>query len=114
MTAPGDQSGPAHYTILIISPIKAFTVGTSLSTMDLWARDINTQATLASIWLICPVDTTPAVNARPLDPDIHVISHSGLRDEDLKRAIDKADIVQIPGNAGWRASRLSLRVLQNG
>jgi hypothetical protein len=97
---------------LIVSPITVFTDGASFSTTDLWARDINTQATLASICLICPVETITPVNAQPLDPGIQVISPSGLRDDDLKRAIDKADIIQIPGNAGWRASRLGLRVLR--
>jgi glycosyltransferase involved in cell wall biosynthesis len=112
MTVRGDQTEPAHYTILIISPITVFADGTSFSTMDLWARDINTQAALASICLICPVAATPAANPQPLDPGIQVVSASGLGDDDLKRIIDTADIVQLPGNAGWRASQLSLRVLR--
>jgi glycosyltransferase involved in cell wall biosynthesis len=112
MTAAGDQNGLARFAILIVSPITVFADGASFSTMDLWARDINTQARLASICLVCPIDTTTPANAQPLDPVIHVISDSGLGDDELKRIIDKADIVQIPGNAGWRASRLSLRVLR--
>ena len=112
MTAAEGQSGSAHYTILLVSPIPVSQDGTSFSTMDLWARDINTQAALASIYLICPITTAATEAAEPLDPSIQVISHSGLADDDLVKTIGKVDIVQLPGNAGWRASRLGLRILR--
>jgi glycosyltransferase involved in cell wall biosynthesis len=112
MMGAEDPSGSAHYTILLVSPIPVFQDGTSFSTMDLWARDINTQAVLASIRLICPITTESSEDRETLDPAIQVISHSGLTDDDLAKAIDKVDIVQLPGNAGWRASQLGLRILR--
>ena len=67
-----------------------------------WRRSISS----------APLPRQPTEAEEPLDPGIQVISHSGLADDDLVMTIGKVDIVQLPGNAGWRASRLGLRILR--
>jgi len=103
---PGHASDPG---ILIVSPIPvARSAGQAWLTLDLWARDVNTQAALIPVTLACPVAAAPSGTTAALDARIGVV---GPEPGALEDAVRAARYVQLPGNSGWRGSRAARRVL---
>ena len=99
------------YKILILMPIPVFEENGAFYSMDLWARDINTQATLTTVDLVCPVLGKPTEGpVAKLDPKIKV--HSDIcTDAELARIVARVDVVQL-GTSGWLRSRLTRRLLK--
>lgn len=95
---------------LIVSPIPVMRVKDQWHALDLWARDVNTQARQIPVVLVCPVAATLEGSCAPLAEAVCVIpAHDP---QALERAIAQARYIQLPGNSGWRASHLSRRVLR--
>ena len=110
------------YSLALLSSIPVVRRAGHFETLDLWARDIETQATHTSrLFLICPIRTEAPANwpsVAPLPPGTEVFSSSELGSSDLCAAVAGCDVVQVPGNHGWSdagAARWMIRVArQNG
>lgn len=102
------------YRIVLLSPIPAFQHEGMFTTLDLWVRDLAAQAIVSDVDLICPVrmgePETPQFNS-PIGREIRVHDYGKLGSEDLHALLRSADVVQLPGNAGWRHSAAALRLL---
>ena len=101
----------APYNILILSPIAIFEANGVFFAMDLWARDLEAQARVAGVDLLCPVAKS-AAQGTALDPAVRVHSSDAVTDNELIRLVSNVDVVQLPGNAGWRDSGLSRRLVR--
>ena len=102
------SSGTPRTGVLIISPIAVARGDGGWHTLDLWARDINAQATLVPVTLVCPIQSTIEGNIGTLAPSITVLSSDA---QTLAAAVARARCIQLPGNAGWRGARLARQVL---
>jgi glycosyltransferase involved in cell wall biosynthesis len=114
MNLVDDPSGTRRFRVLVSAPIPAIRQGSQWLTLDLWARDVNAQAQVADVTIVCDsVDTMPGT-MMPLDPRIAVVpAVSGtIPDATLREQIAAADFTQITGQAGWRAAALSRRILR--
>jgi len=100
----------ASQEIVIVAPIPAEQSGKSWQTLDLWARDVNAQAKLIRITIICPVSATYGVNLAPLDSSIRIVSESDLIA--VRKAVQVCTFVQIPGNFGYHGARVARKVLR--
>ncbi|WP_238542265.1 glycosyltransferase [Sphingomonas sp. PAMC 26621] len=100
--------------VLVSSPIPVVKSGTAYFTLDLWARDVNAQAQVAAVTVLCNVESAIEGAMMPLDPRIDVIpAASGAVSGDvLAGAVARADVIQITGQAGWRAAAESRRILR--
>lgn len=99
-----------RYRILILSSIPVAETDGLFSTIDLWARDLETQCRFATVHLVCPVKSAGAAQT-PINSAIKVYSSNTARDEDIAKVVSLVDVVQLPGNIGWRESGLSRRLL---
>ena len=114
MKLTDDPSGAPRFRVLVSAPIPAIRQGSQWCTLDLWARDVNAQAQVADVTILCDsVETMPGT-MMPLDPRITVVpaSPSPISDATLSRQIADADFIQITGQAGWRAAARSRRILR--
>lgn len=114
MNLVDDPSGTRRFRVLVSAPIPAIRQGSQWLTLDLWARDVNAQAQVADVTIMCDsVETMPGT-MMPLDPRIAVVpAVSGtISDATLSEQIAAADFTQITGQAGWRAAALSRRILR--
>jgi glycosyltransferase involved in cell wall biosynthesis len=102
---------PAAYRILILSPIAVVEAKHAFFTLDLWARDLQAQVQFAAVDLLCPITKTGYQGAA-LDASIKVHSLEAVGAGELSRLVSNADVVQLPGHAGWRASHLARRLLR--
>ena len=114
MNLVDDPSGTRRFRVLVSAPIPAIRQGSQWLTLDLWARDVNAQAQVADVTIVCDsVETMPGT-MMPLDPRIAVVpAVSGtISEATLREQIAAADFTQITGQAGWRAAALSRRILR--
>ena len=114
MNLVDDPSGTRRFRVLVSAPIPAIRQGSQWLTLDLWARDVNAQAQVADVTIVCDsVETMPGT-MMPLDPRIAVVpTVSGtISDATLREQIAAADFTQITGQAGWRAAALSRQILR--
>ena len=114
MNLVDDPSGTRRFRVLVSAPIPAIRQGSQWLTLDLWARDVNAQAQVADVTIVCDsVETMPGT-MMPLDPRIAVVpAVSGtISDATLREQIAAADFTQITGQAGWRAAALSRQILR--
>ena len=98
-----DKLSGCNYIGVVVSPIPVHCENGCLVTLDLWARDINAQADLMSIFLFCPAGLLEKTSFAPLNKKINVIHNDDI--SALEMAISSADFIQLPGNSGWRGSR---------
>lgn len=97
------------YRILILSPIVVFEQDGAFFTLDLWARDLDVQSRVATVHLLCPITQSPSAGSK-LNSAINVHSNKA-GDHDLRELVTQVDVVQLPGNSGWRDSHLARRLL---
>src|SRR5688572_25582905 len=103
---------PSIYRIVILSSIPVHKCDEKYFSVDLWARDLEAQAGVARVDLICPVsDAISKGSLTEIDSHIRVHSYADLTEPLLQEIILRADVVQIPGNFGWRGSRAARRLL---
>jgi glycosyltransferase involved in cell wall biosynthesis len=102
---------PAFYRLLILSPINVVEAEESFYTLDLWARDLQAQARFAAVDLLCPITKT-GYRGAALDADIRVHALDAVSADELSRLVSDVDVVQLPGHAGWRESRLARLLLR--
>jgi glycosyltransferase involved in cell wall biosynthesis len=93
---------------LVFSGIPVHETGGAFETDSRWAMDINMQAEYHSVTLLCPVEEFRAPDSAPLRRAINVVR---LGTENADELIRNVDFVQLPGNNGWRPSRVP-RTLQ--
>ena len=114
MNLVDDPSGTRRFRVLVSAPIPAIRQGSQWLTLDLWARDVNAQAQVADVTIVCDsVETMPGT-MMPLDPRIAVVPavSGAISDATLSEQIAAADFTQITGQAGWRAAALSRQILR--
>jgi glycosyltransferase involved in cell wall biosynthesis len=99
----------AKEKVLILSLIPVRKSGRSYETDNRWAKDINMQAEFHSIRLLCPVEEISVGDPGVLSPDIQI---SNLADSNLDKLLKNVDLVQLPGNFGWKDSRIARRLLR--
>src|SRR5262245_50164659 len=102
------------YRIVILSSIPVFERNGLFSTIELWARDLEEQAKVAEVDLICPGNEpeTAGTIYREIDRRIRVHAYEKLHKNTLEAIVTAADVVQIPGTSGWRGSRAARRLLK--
>jgi glycosyltransferase involved in cell wall biosynthesis len=102
------------YRIVILSPIPVVKTDHGFCTIDLWARDLEKQAEVASVDLICPMGKMGETgNAGAEIPSlVRVFAKDKLTIAHLDKLILEADLIQIPGNFGWKSSALARRLLK--
>lgn len=79
-------------------------------TMDLWAKDINTNCQyVKSVDLVCPVEkkTNREVSGAILDNRISVHDVLSIQNSKLEELVRNADVVQVYGNFTWRQSKVA-------
>jgi glycosyltransferase involved in cell wall biosynthesis len=89
--------------VLVLSTIPVRRSGDIYETDGRWGMDIGCQAEFHSIALICPVQQCTDPGMAVLRSDIEVVP---VDEADLRALVDQTDIVQLPGNFGWRQSRI--------
>jgi glycosyltransferase involved in cell wall biosynthesis len=104
----------AAYRIVILSPIPVSQTDHAFSTIDLWARDLEKQAEVADVDLICPVrQSEEAVSSgTKISPLICIYAYDKLGKSQLDALISRADLIQIPGTSGWKSSTLARHLLR--
>jgi glycosyltransferase involved in cell wall biosynthesis len=109
-TIAGDQRDIAtgEDGMLLVSPIPVVRLEGGWHTLDLWARDVNAQAALIPITLICPVAGVSTESTAPLRRSIKVL---GDGDPALERSVGAARYIQLPGNGSWRRSGTARKIL---
>jgi len=71
--------------------------------------DIGTQAAFHSVKLLCPVQKCTAADLAVLSSRIEVIDWQRAN---FDRLVKEVDLLQLPGNFGWRMSRTARRLLR--
>lgn len=82
-------------------------------TERLWARDVNANASLIPIDLLCPIleHTGTVQDAVPLSQCISPHQLQGVTKRELSQLVSEVNIVQVPGNFNWRTSRFARTLL---
>lgn len=84
-------------------------------TLDLWARDLEVQLAFTSrLKLFCPISSRPPAGwtaTSPLPAGIEVVDVAAPDPRRLRSALAGCDVLQVPGNQGWRDSRVARRML---
>ena len=109
---------PTRYKLLILSPIPVLEHSDGLFTLDLWARDLEGQLGWAHTTLLCPLrklkTDQPKAALKKLPPELVIYSCETLAEDPLAELVSATDVIQIPGNAGWRGSGYARRLLKAG
>ncbi|CAM5797514.1 glycosyltransferase [Rhizobacter fulvus] len=104
------------YRLALLTSIPVVRRGAESMTLDLWARDLQAQVeAVTELVLLAPVMGTwpqPEVSLQPLPEGIRVVDPAQLSDRDLQALLDRCDVVQVPGNFGWRASAPARRLMR--
>jgi glycosyltransferase involved in cell wall biosynthesis len=88
--------------VLVYSTIPVRRSGEMYETDSRWAIDIGSQAEIYAIRLVCPVQDHADAGMAVLNSSIKV---TPVERAAIANLVDEADIIQLPGNSGWRASR---------
>lgn len=96
------------YRLCLLSYIPVVRVEGGYATIDLWARDLESQVdAVEHLVLICPVrPSTPDRLGKPtrLDRRIEVVDIETAPKGALRQHLTEADALQVPGTATWSGS----------
>ena len=114
-TGPAPGAADGDYALLLYSPIPVFLVGSVYQTLDLWQVDLAAQAAVCSkVRLLCPIASgRPShwASTRPLPAALEIVDVGSPSASDLEQLLHGIDVVQVPGNGGWRVSRLARQLV---
>ncbi len=104
------------YRLVLLTSIPVVSAGAELLTLDLWARDLEAQIeAVTDLVLLAPVvGAWPGaeVALQPLPARMRVVDPDRVSAADLQALVAGCDVVQVPGNFGWRASAPARRLMR--
>jgi glycosyltransferase involved in cell wall biosynthesis len=81
--------------------------------LSLWTTDLNASTEFVErLHLLCPVQDICEADLKPVDSKVKVTDLTHLTDVDLEKIIIQSDVVEIPGNFGWRDTKISRCVMR--
>jgi glycosyltransferase involved in cell wall biosynthesis len=104
------------YKLALLTSIPALRADAGWLTLDLWARDLEAQVEVVTdLVLFAPVvenwPGTP-VSLQAVPAGIRVVDPAQLSNAALAALLETCDLVQVPGNFGWRASAPARRLMR--
>ena len=80
--------------------------------IPLWTTDLNASASLPGhVHLVCPVHPLNEGGLKPVAAGIDITDAARVPPSALDQVVAQADVVEVPGNFGWRDAALSRRVM---
>lgn len=101
------------YRSLQISLIPVEQRGDAFFTDPLWARDLNASIeSRGGLHLVCPMRKSTGDDLAEIDSRVGITGIEDLKNNKLRQLIVFSDILEIPGNFGWRKSSVARRALR--